>query len=291
MLNHPAELAVHKFLNDVVVQKATLSTEVINTIVEDVRDALHRQFSGTEDRSKFRLRMSNIGKPYCQLWFEKNQPEKKMSKPNAFIMNMMFGDIVEALFKGVLRGAKVDFKNSEKVQLDLPDGTAISGTYDLVTDGVDDIKSASDWSYRNKFVDYETLEKDDPFGYVDQLAGYGKASGEGAGGWWAVNKNNGNFKFIKANVDVDKRMEEFYVKKQKLDENIFERCFDAVPETYRKKLTGNTVLNRACTFCDFRYTCWPTLKERPATNYSGAKSAPLVSYVAMEGDADAEHNV
>ena len=53
---------------------------------------------------------------------------------------------------------------------------------------VDDIKSASDWSYKNKFDSFESLAKGDSFGYVGQLVGYAKASGKNIGGWWVVNK-------------------------------------------------------------------------------------------------------
>lgn len=59
------------------------------------------------------------------------------------------------------------------------DGESINGTYDIVIDGaVDDIKSASNWSYSNKFDSFETLAKGDGFGYIGQLAGYAKASGK-----------------------------------------------------------------------------------------------------------------
>ena len=67
--------------------------------------------------------------------------------------------------------------------------------YDIVIDGaVDDIKSASNWSYTNKFESFDTLRQGDAFGYVAQLAGYAKAADKRAGGWWVVNKANGEFK-------------------------------------------------------------------------------------------------
>ena len=43
---------------------------------------------------------------------------------------------------------------------------------------------------------YDTLAKSDPFGYVGQLAGYTKATGKKVGGWWVVNKANGNIKYV-----------------------------------------------------------------------------------------------
>ena len=68
----------------------------------------------------------------------------------------------------------------------------------MLLDGkIDDVKSASAWSYDNKFVDFYTLEKGDSFGYVPQLVGYAAAANKKVGGWWVVNKNNGSFKYIK----------------------------------------------------------------------------------------------
>ena len=47
-----------------------------------LKAALYKQFD-SGPRDKFRLRMSNIGKPKCQLWFEKNDPEDKTPFPPA----------------------------------------------------------------------------------------------------------------------------------------------------------------------------------------------------------------
>ena len=162
-------------------------------------DAMRRQFGGGKRRDEFRLRMSNIGKPTCQLWFAKNKPEEALPKPTTFVMNMLLGDIVEAAFKGIIKEAGYPYEDKDNfVSLELG-GATIKGSYDIVVDGaMDDVKSASDWSYRNKFASYDTLQKSDPFGYVGQLAGYAKASGKKVGGWWVVNKANGNIKYVPA---------------------------------------------------------------------------------------------
>ena len=57
--------------------------------------------------------MSNIGRPTCQLWFDKNKPETALPKPTTFVMNMMLGDIVEAVFKGVLKESNVAFEDTD----------------------------------------------------------------------------------------------------------------------------------------------------------------------------------
>ena len=245
-------------------------------------DALQRQFGGGNKRDKFKLRMSNIGRPTCQLWFDKNKPEEALPRPTTFVMNMMLGDIVEAVFKGLLKEAGVQYEDAEQVTLKVDDDTSVHGTYDIVIDGaVDDVKSASPWSYQNKFQSYDTLADKDAFGYVGQLAGYAKASGKRAGGWWVVNKGNGQFKYVPATgLDVDKELETIKKTVDKVEDNKFERCFEPVKEVFNRKETGNMVLNDNCTFCSYRYSCWPEIEERPAV-MSKAKDPKTVAYVKL----------
>jgi len=251
-------------------------------VTSHIRDALKKQFSSSRKDEPFRLRMSNIGRPYCQLWFQKNKPEERISPPNTFVMNMMFGDIVEAMFKGILKESKVPFKDSDNVVLELKDDK-IKGTYDLVVDdALDDIKSASDWSYKYKFDSFEKVAESDMFGYVGQLAGYAKASGKKKCGWWVINKNNASFKYVPANnINIEKEVSKLQHTVDKLKENKFERCFELEDETFRGKATGNKKLSRECGFCDFRFACWDTLKEIPQT-MSKAKEPKIIPYVSLK---------
>ena len=279
-MNHPAELALHKYMSDASSGASDMSEETIRQVGRDVMDALRKQF-GKQEKRKFSLRMSNVGRPTCQLWYDKNKPEVATAKSNTFVMNMMIGDIVEAVFKGLLTEAGVKYEDTKKVSLDLP-STSISGSYDIVIgDAVDDIKSASDWSYRHKFESYDTLASNDSFGYVAQLAGYAKASGKKAGGWWVVNKAKGTFKYVPASsIDVDEEINKINETVKKVSDNKFERCFKPQKETFRGKETGNLVLNKNCSFCSYRFDCWPTLKELPAVK-SQAKEPPIVAYVEL----------
>jgi len=281
-MNHPAELALHQFMEDAVKGKTNFSDKTISQVGKDVMDAVKRQFGSNKPRGAFRLRMSNIGRPACQLWYDKNKPELALPFPTTFIMNMMLGDIVEAVFKGLLKEAGVKYEDSEEVTLNLPNAD-IKGTYDIVIDGsVDDIKSSSQWSYNNKFDSYTSLKEMDGFGYVAQLAGYAKASGKKVGGWWVVNKANGDFKYVPATgLDVDDELDYVNAKIKKLNNNEFNRCFEPINETFRGKETGNTVLNTHCTFCSYRYDCWKNIKELPAV-MSQAKSPKIVSYIDIK---------
>jgi hypothetical protein len=280
-MKHPSEIALHQYLDDATNGKSSMSAKTIAGIKKDIGEALKRQFGSRTKRRKFQLRMSNVGRPTCQLWFEKNQPEKSHPLPTTFVMNMMLGDIVEAVFKGLMREAKVKFDDSDKVFLNIGN-QKVSGTYDLVlNDAVDDIKSASDWSYRNKFESFDTVSADDAFGYVGQLAGYAKAVGKKAGGWWVVNKANGSFKYVPAdNIDVDKEVAKLEENVKKVESNKFERCYDSEEETFRGKPTGNRVLSKTCSFCRYKHACWETLQELPSL-VSQAKDPKIVSYVSI----------
>jgi|TARA_R110002072_G_scaffold264602_1_gene423365 hypothetical protein len=280
-VNHPAEMMIHQYLQDATSGVSAMSQENIEQVATDIKDALNRQFN-TKREEKFRLRMSNIGRPSCQLWFEKNKPETALPKPTTFVMNMMIGDIVEAVFKAVLREANVKFEDTDTVKLEIDDEHTISGSYDLaINDAVDDIKSASDWSYKYKFDSFESLASGDSFGYVGQLAGYAKAAGKKAGGWWVLNKANGHFKYVRANIDMDYELDKIKdnIKKAEADELV--RCFEPEPETFRGKETGNIVLNKNCTFCSYRTTCWDNLIELPA-QMSKAKEPKMVQYVSLK---------
>ena len=275
---HPAEMALHQYMEDAAAGKTTMSEATINKVADDIKSALQRQFGGGNKRDGFRLRMSNVGRPTCQLWFEKNHPEKALPKPTTFVMNMMLGDIVESVFKALLTEAGVSYEDNSKVTLKLEDDE-ITGEYDLVIDdAVDDVKSASDWSYRNKFASYESLAQGDSFGYVSQLSGYARAANKKAGGWWVVNKANGEFKYVKANIHLDEEISKIQNTVDVIKDNTFKRCFEPVPETWRGKETGNMVLNDNCRFCSYKYACFPTLQEKPA-KFSQAKEPRMVSYV------------
>ena len=280
-MNHPAELAVHQYMESAAKGDTSMSEDTIKQVANDVAEALKKQFGGGNKRDKFKLRMSNVGRPTCQLWYEKNKPEVGLPKPTTFVMNMMIGDIVEAVFKGLLTEAGVQYEDADSVKLELKD-TTINGTYDIVINGaVDDVKSASNWSYNNKFESYDTLASGDSFGYVAQLAGYAKASGKDAGGWWVVNKATGDFKYVPATgLDVDTEVAKIQNTADTVDANKFERCFEPEVETFRGKETGNLVLNKGCTFCAYRHDCWPDMIEKPSV-MSKARDPKIVSYIKL----------
>jgi hypothetical protein len=247
-----------------------------------MKSALERQLVDKRNPD-FRLRMSNIGRSYCQLWFDKNQPEDSEPFPNSFLINMMIGDIVEAVMKGILTESGVAWEDGEHLKLYVGKHV-INGTPDLIIDGaVWDIKSCSPWAYANKWIDFETVKAHDSFGYVGQLVGYADALALEAGGWIVINKATGEFKFITADgIDMQAELDIIEDKADRItDGAAFERCYEPIKETFRKAETGNLKLNMECGFCKHRHKCWPTLQELPSIP-SKAKNPPMVNYIHIE---------
>ena len=286
-MNHSAELALHQYLRDAIDGKSRMPKDVIDKIKSDIGEALDKQFNSPAEKKEFKLRMSNVGRPKCQLWFEKNNPAQQEPLPTSFKINMIFGDMIEALLKGLLRAAGITFGDNKKVSLRLSDTEDISGEYDmLLDDKIDDVKSASHWSYENKFVDFYTLEQGDGFGYVPQLVGYAEAANKRIGGWWVVNKNNGSFKYVSAaEADKDKVLQKIRDVHDYLKSDApFERCFTDEPESYRGVNSGNYKLPKDCTFCSHKIKCWPSLKSLPSKVYKGKREAPTVHYTRLKGE-------
>tara|TARA_R100001510_G_scaffold30470_1_gene27154 strand:- start:2835 stop:3725 length:891 start_codon:yes stop_codon:yes gene_type:complete len=281
MEHFEAELSIHDFLEKCSKGERSMSIENIDLITEDIKKSLIKQFQQTK-KEEFKLRMSNIGRPTCQLWYEKNKPEVAEGFPSYFVLNMLLGDLIEAVFKGVMREAKVDFKDSDKVSLKLKDHE-VQGEYDLTMNNVvDDIKSASPWSFNNKFNSFDSLNNKDGFGYVSQLVGYAKALNVEPGGWWVINKASGDFKYVQAEgVDTEAVMNNIKTTVDYItNDKPFIKCFEDVPETYRGVPSGNYILPKECTFCRFKKDCWDNLQELPS-KVSKAKELPIVYYTKV----------
>ena len=281
-MEHPAELLVHSYLDKTRRGLAAMSEENIQGIVKHVEQAVRKQFKSKESRKDFRLRASNVGRASCQLWFQKNKPEEAIPPPSHFLLRMMIGDITEAVFKGILKEAGAAFEKPEKVETEIA-GEKIQGEYDLILDDkVDDIKSASPWSYKNKWIDGHTIENSDPFGYVGQLTVYAKGKNVEPGGWWVINHSSGEFKYVKYTSNVNKVMENLEKTVETVTSDTFTRCFSPVRETFYGKETGRYVLSTECKFCNFRHACWGDKLVEETSKVSKAKNKPIVSYIYME---------
>ena len=246
-------------------EKSPLSTEIIEEYKAACERSLRRQLE--EKRDGFRIRMSNIGKPLCQLQLEA-KGIKGLSPPYNAIMNGMFGDNIEAMTIAILQAAGVTIQSKfERVSLEIG-GINMKGELDVIIDDVVyDIKSSSDFSFDKKFSE-NTREfyENDAFGYLTQGVLYAKAKGKPFGGWIVTNKDNGEIKGVPATVDTELRNIILFNIENKIDtlrnNAIFRKCFTDREEKFRKVPTGNRILEIACAYCSFKKECWPQVEYK-----------------------------
>lgn len=203
-----------------------------------------------EPAREFTLRMSNIGKGARQLWYDKRYG-KEENLPPATIFKFIYGDIIESL---LLFLARVSGHNVTSRQAEV-DVEGIKGHIDADIDGVTvDAKSASTHAFR-KFAD-GTLVHDDPFGYIEQLAGYCEAR-DTDGAFLAADKQNGHIAYLavsrdelRSAVNVRERIE--FIKGAVEGDDLPERCYNDEEEG----ASGNRALGVNCSYCPHAKRCW-----------------------------------
>lgn len=255
-------------------------TKTIETLIPDIQDLLtHGKKISDESAQAFgnsmakmiqnrlqergprkgTLRMSNMGKPDRQLWYEVNHPEKaEKLHPNTYL-KFILGDIVEELllFLVAESGHSVEGAQGE-MELE-----GIKGHRDVVIDGVTvDVKSASPFSFA-KFQ--KGLKADeDPFGYTLQIQSYLEAGQQDP---IVTEKDRGAFLVIQKvtgdiHLDVHTKtpvpIKEIYQHKKEVVKlpDPPDRCFEAEPEGK----SGNMKLGVNCSYCSFKKECWPGLR-------------------------------
>ena len=135
-------LKVQKYLDSISKQPAKLDKKLVEEFGEACKNALLKQFQ-EERNSKFELRMSNVGRPLCQLQMEA-KGIKGEGQPYNNKMRNTFGDLIEALAIFVMKSAGVNVKNEQKKVTYKFNGDSIEGRQDVeIDEKIWDIKSAS----------------------------------------------------------------------------------------------------------------------------------------------------
>lgn len=205
------------------------------------------------------LRMSNLGKPDRQLWYEVNTPEdaEKMH-PNSYL-KFLYGDVIEALLLFLAKQAGHTVEG-EQAELEIE---GVKGHRDAVVDGVTtDAKSASPFAFK-KF-ERGLQPEEDAFGYISQINNYIEAgkddplvSDKTRGAFLAMNKVTGDLALDihqKSPVPVEEIIK--YKKEMVAQRLPPERCYE--PEPMGK--SGNMKLGLNCSYCAFKKKCWPEMR-------------------------------
>lgn len=249
-------------------------TDIPEEKIKEFGEKLARTVTRTlaEDRDReVTLRMSSIGKPDRQLWYEHNLPKnlKERLRPENY-MKFLYGHLLEdvLLFFAELTG------HSVQGQQDVQEISGVKGHRDGVIDGVlVDAKSASSYSFK-KFKE-GGLTEDDPFGYVKQIQSYLEAGQDdpiikdkSRAAFFVVDKSLGHLTLDIHEKDTETDFHALYEHKKKvitLPEPP-ERCYPPKPDGYKNYKTGefiengNELLGTNCSYCPFKKECYPDLR-------------------------------
>ena len=290
-------IKVQKYLDKVSKSPVQADKKLVEEFGEACKNALLKQF--TDDRrSKFEIRMSNAGRPLCQLQMEAKGVKGEGQPYNVKIRNT-FGDLIEALALFIMKSAGVNVKNEQKKVTYEFEGNKIEGKQDVeIENKIWDIKSASPYSFDKKFGEeggFQEVVRDDTFGYASQGFLYSESQNKDFGGWIAINKSTGEWAVCETPKLVEPYKSEA-IKKAKdnvkaIKDGIpFKRQYNAIEETFRGKPTGNKVLGLACSFCPYKLPCWGSKLQLLPQQQSKGKNPKWVWYTEVNNPKQEEES-
>ncbi len=255
-------------------------TKTLDTLVEDINSVLTNISSGVkpdvkeEQIDKFLnntklalldwleprkssgkgLRMSIIGRPARQLWYDNRIERKEEIHDPSTQLKFLYGHMLEhlLLFLVEVSGHTVTAQQKKVKVAD------VVGHMDCKIDGeVVDVKSASPMSFK-KFKT-GSLYENDPFGYVAQLAGYEHNEPTSNGGLFAVDKSSGEIALFRPDELMKPNAEELIknLKEKIQSEEPPEKCYQPIPHDK----TGNYKLPVGCVYCSHKFHCHSDTNE------------------------------
>ena len=203
---------------------------------------------GTRER-KNNLRMSQIGKPDRQLWYDMQEGVEAVEIDGKTRLKFLYGEILEALLVLLTEVSGHEVTEQQK-EVDI---LGVKGHKDCRIDGVlTDIKSASPYAFK-KFKE-GTLHSDDPFGYIAQISGYAEAEKDNEAAFLAIDKSSADIALMKIEsvhmINATDRINS--VKKTVASSTPPKRCYEPEPDGK----SGNMKLAIGCVFCPYKFTCW-----------------------------------
>ena len=279
---------VQMYLNQVSKEPVEISDKLVEEFGEACKSALRKQFT-EERKSGFQPRMSNIGRPLCQLQMEARNI-KGEGQPYNVKMRNTFGDLVEALAIFVMKSAGVKIEDEQKRVKYKFNGSTLEGRYDVKIDKkVWDVKSASPYSFEKKFGPaggFEEVVKEDSFGYASQGYLYGASEKVPFGGWIVINKSTGEWLACETPL-ADDEYKSVALKtardnlKSIIKKKPFKRCYSEIEETFRTKKTGNKILGFVCSYCPYKLPCWGSNLQLLPQQQSQGKNPKWVWYTEV----------
>ena len=208
-----------------------------------------KEFMYEEPRTRGNLRLSSIGKPDRQLWYDVNsKKEIEDLKPSTRI-KFLYGYILEELLLlcASIAGHKVTDQQKE-VNVE-----GVLGHQDsMIDDVLVDCKSASGYSFK-KFKDNNLLE-DDPFGYIAQISAYAEANKVNKAAFLVIDKSSGEICLTPVHqmemINAKERVK--HLKGMVSNDRVPDRCYAPLADGE----SGNLKLPIGCVYCGHKRECW-----------------------------------
>ena len=220
----------------------------LDLFADSVKETL-RMFLKEKPTQKRNLRLSAIGKPTRQLWYDKHSNSEARPLAPSTRIKFLYGHILEDLLILLSRVAGHTVTEEQK-QVEVE---GIKGHQDCKIDGVlVDCKSASGFAFK-KFAN-NRLADDDPFGYIAQISAYSEGNGVNEAYFLAIDKQHGNIALTRVHdmemINAKERVQ--YLKGALESKTIPDRCYSDIPEG----VSGNRKLVIGCVFCPHKRECW-----------------------------------
>lgn len=228
-----------------------LTEKEVDKCIDDFASSVKihvKEFLKQLPHEKPRLRLSTIGKPDRQLWYDFKKPHNKPIPPSSRI-KFLYGYILEELLimLSSISGHKV---TNQQKQVEVE---GVKGHQDCFIDDVlIDCKSASGRGF-TKFK-YNNLSNDDPFGYISQISAYAEGNGVNEAGFLVINKSTGEICLTKVHslemINARKRIQ--HLKKVIESTSVPNKCYTDIPDGK----SGNYKLDTGCIYCNYKHDCW-----------------------------------
>lgn len=232
------------------------SSEDLKVFCDNVALAITSSFlenskENEDKKERSVLRMSSIGKPARQLWYETHHPDinKSDQRDYSLMLKFLYGNILEELLVLMLKmsGHSVTEQQREH-EID-----GVLGHQDARVDGtLVDFKSASGRSF-SKFKNHK-LVGDDPFGYIGQISAYAATEKDNDVAFVVIDKQSGEVVVMPLHkmemIDATDRIQ--YLKKALSKSTPPSKCYNDVPDG----VSGNMKLKTGCVYCRFKFDCW-----------------------------------
>ena len=233
--------------------KPDVKEEQIDKFLENTKLALLDWLEPRKSSGKG-LRMSIIGRPARQLWYDNRVDKKQEIHDPSTQLKFLYGHMLEHLLLFLVEvSGHVVTDQQKKIVVE-----GVTGHMDCKIDGeVVDVKSASPMSFK-KFKT-GSLYDNDPFGYVAQLAGYEHNEPSSNGGLFAVDKSSGEIALFRPDELMKPNAEELIksLKEKIKSEEPPEKCYQPIPHDK----TGNYKLPVGCVYCSHKFTCHKDTNE------------------------------